>query len=262
MFSQDAWLRQELVSTLLNTWLTEIQELLADQTEGKMFGALVGHLPNHCKLPTNVHYLDQQQGLVVIRAYSGQCCGVWHWPSWVPSLLDHVQVASESWRTQYQLHCLSHKIKALQEQVSHPALSSQELLLELSTLRQQRTQVSRQHAQTLREFTYLHNVRGESCRLSEWWPKAPTGVGECCAPKLLSYASKVGIQPLALAEFWIGATPKRPPAQMIESLKLESPQFSQIKQVDFYEPCLSRCQPILPYLLAQKTLLESPHLPS
>ena len=61
----------------------------------------------------------------------------------------------------------------------------------------------------------------------------PSGAGECCAPKLLQYALSHGLQPLALAEFWIGAPPKN-------EIRREGA---------FYAPCSGRCMPILRHML-------------
>ncbi|MBR6804628.1 MAG: RluA family pseudouridine synthase [Paludibacteraceae bacterium] len=57
----------------------------------------------------------------------------------------------------------------------------------------------------------------------------PSGTGECCAPKLLQYANTHGLKPLALVEFWYG----------------ESPKGEVRHHGMFYEPCQSRCQPII-----------------
>ena len=64
-------------------------------------------------------------------------------------------------------------------------------------------------------------------------PLPPSGAGECCAPKLLQYAFKHGLKPVALAEFWIGATPKN-------ELRREG---------QFYAPCSGRCVPILRFMM-------------
>lgn len=63
----------------------------------------------------------------------------------------------------------------------------------------------------------------------------PSGAGDCCAPKLLQYALIHDLQPLALAEFWIGASPKN---------ELRQEGF-------FYAPCSSRCVPILRWMLGE-----------
>ena len=61
----------------------------------------------------------------------------------------------------------------------------------------------------------------------------PSGAGECCAPKLLQYALSNDFQPIALGEFWIGA-----------------PMPNELRQEGcFYEPCSSKCRPILRYML-------------
>lgn len=60
----------------------------------------------------------------------------------------------------------------------------------------------------------------------------PSGAGECCGPKLLQYALKNGLQPIALAEFWVGA-----------------PSKTEIRQEGaFYAPCSGRCVPILRFM--------------
>jgi len=61
----------------------------------------------------------------------------------------------------------------------------------------------------------------------------PAGSGECAAPKLLQYAFKYGMEPLALAEFWWGQPPK-----------------SEVRQHQhFYTACQGKCQPILGHML-------------
>ena len=61
----------------------------------------------------------------------------------------------------------------------------------------------------------------------------PSGAGECCAPKLLQAAYQLGLEPLAMAEFWWGAsTPdhyRQPGA--------------------FFPACRSKCYPILGFML-------------
>jgi tRNA pseudouridine32 synthase/23S rRNA pseudouridine746 synthase len=62
----------------------------------------------------------------------------------------------------------------------------------------------------------------------------PAGAGECAAPKLLQYAFKHHFTPMAMAEFWWGASPK-----------------SEVKKhQQFYPACTGKCQPILKHMLA------------
>ena len=73
------------------------------------------------------------------------------------------------------------------------------------------------------------------CSLDSLFPHGiPTGTGECCAPKLLAWAARQQVHPLALAEFWWGPEPS-----------------GQGKLAGhFYPACLERCQPLLGALLS------------
>jgi len=72
----------------------------------------------------------------------------------------------------------------------------------------------------------------------------PAGSGECAAPKLLQYAFKHGMQPLALAEFWWGQPPK-----------------SEVRQHQhFYSACQGKCQPILGHMLEGVPMDSNPLL--
>ena len=61
----------------------------------------------------------------------------------------------------------------------------------------------------------------------------PTGMGDCCAPKLIQYAIRQGLQPLSMIEFWWGASSVVHP-------RLEG---------HFYSSCQPKCYPILGFLL-------------
>jgi tRNA pseudouridine32 synthase / 23S rRNA pseudouridine746 synthase len=63
--------------------------------------------------------------------------------------------------------------------------------------------------------------------------KPPTAAGECAAPKLLHYAFKNDLKPLAIAEFWWGA----------------SPASHQRIHKEFYPACEDKCRTILTYML-------------
>ena len=72
----------------------------------------------------------------------------------------------------------------------------------------------------------------------------PAGAGECAAPKLLQYAFKHQLKPLAMAEFWWGASPK-----------------SEVRQHQHYYPaCMGKCQPILAHMLTGMQVDANPLL--
>jgi tRNA pseudouridine32 synthase/23S rRNA pseudouridine746 synthase len=71
-------------------------------------------------------------------------------------------------------------------------------------------------------------------------PMPPSGSGECCAPKLLQYALAHGLEPLSMAEFWVGA-----------------PSKTEIRQEGvFYAPCSGKCVPILRHMLEGLSVLS------
>ena len=70
-------------------------------------------------------------------------------------------------------------------------------------------------------------------RLRERFPLPPGGSGDCCAPKLLQYAYLHGLRPLAIAEFWQGASPR-----------------GEVRHHGHYYPaCRGKCKPILSFML-------------
>lgn len=72
--------------------------------------------------------------------------------------------------------------------------------------------------------------------------KPPAAAGDCAAPKLLQYAFKNQLKPIALAEFWWGKAPK-----------------SEIrKHLNFYPACRGKCEPILGHMLEGMSLDNNP----
>jgi tRNA pseudouridine32 synthase/23S rRNA pseudouridine746 synthase len=70
----------------------------------------------------------------------------------------------------------------------------------------------------------------------------PASAGECAAPKLLQYAFAHQLQPIAMAEFWWGQSPK-----------------SEIrKHGHFYPACTGKCKPILAHMLEGIAMDENP----
>ncbi len=61
--------------------------------------------------------------------------------------------------------------------------------------------------------------------------RPPSAAGECAAPKLLHFAFKNNLKPLAIAEFWWGNT------------------LSDKEHGLFYPACEPKCRPILTYML-------------
>ncbi|UPQ89734.1 RluA family pseudouridine synthase [Vibrio sinaloensis] len=118
---------------------------------------------------------------------------------------------------------------------------------QLVKLTSQRASLSNALQNKLFEQYVFLNARGETRSLKSIFadtssPTPPAGAGECAAPKLLHYAYANGYQPLAIAEFWWGVSPK-----------------SEIRQHgQFYPSCNSKCQPILGHMLQGLTVDDNP----
>jgi tRNA pseudouridine32 synthase/23S rRNA pseudouridine746 synthase len=82
----------------------------------------------------------------------------------------------------------------------------------------------------------LANARGDTRALVDIFAPAapPGGAGDCAAPKLLAFAYRRGLLPIALAEFWVGATPAT----------------GGRSDGSFYPACRGKCGPILAHMLA------------
>ena len=96
-----------------------------------------------------------------------------------------------------------------------------------------------------RQFVFL-NALGETQSLPELFAPVtpPSGAGECCAPRLLQAAYKEGLQPLCMAEFWVGASPK-------DEIRHDG---------HFYPACNSKCRPILRHMLKGLNVEPNPLL--
>ncbi len=95
------------------------------------------------------------------------------------------------------------------------------------------------------QFSFL-NAHGRRRSLRDIFAPAvpPAAAGECCAPKLLQYAYAHGLRPLCMAEFWVGASP-------VGEVRNEGQS---------YPACLSRCRPILGWMLQGLSVEPNPLL--
>lgn len=109
---------------------------------------------------------------------------------------------------------------------------------ELNALRKLRKQLSDELQDWLFMQFCFRNVKGEVASLNDIFAQTaqrtpPAGTGECCAPKLLHYAFTQGLQPVVMAEFWYGASPKAVIRRHGEA----------------YPACKSKCLPLLTWML-------------
>ncbi len=99
----------------------------------------------------------------------------------------------------------------------------------------------RERSVALQEWIFdqfvVSNARGESLTIAEVFARQglvpPGGTGECAAPKLLQFAYLNNLKPIAMGEFWYGASP-------IGELR---------RHGSFYPSCTGKCGPLLRFML-------------
>lgn len=135
----------------------------------------------------------------VLRAFSGELEGELLVPLFVPPVFD-----VDSYRS--VLYSYDRLIKNSSD---HKALS-------------------RKCWQDLMKLYRFHCFDGSECILSDVFPDAPSGTGDCCAPRLLSHAYALSKKPASLCEFFYGS--------------------GSLPHGSFHTPCDARCRRLLPHL--------------
>lgn len=120
---------------------------------------------------------------------------------------------------------------------------------EIDRLKQERKERSAALQEELFNEYYFLNKDGQRKSLGAIFSetvfgKPPAAAGECTTPKLLQFAFQNDLKPLAMAEFWWGASPK-----------------SEVRKHKHYYPaCTGKCEPILKHMLAGMELDDNPFL--
>ena len=124
-----------------------------------------------------------------------------------------------------------------------PLRERQQQVAQLQEERHQRSLALQQWL--FRQFVFLNALCEEKALPELFHPAVPpSGAGECCAPRLLQAAYKEGLQPLCMAEFWVGTSPS-------DELRLDG---------HFYPACNSKCRPILRHMLKGLNVEPNPLL--
>jgi hypothetical protein len=179
--------------------------------QGQMYGVL------DCETPAG--------DTVVLRSFSSLPGGVRWVPGWVPPLLDRETHEGVVLRAE-------HRIKDVTRRLEEAAPGSRER----GRLAARRRELSRRLMDVIHDRYRLLNFRGRTRSIREAFGPGrgiPGGVGECCAPKLLTHAARRGLRPRGIAEFYWGEP---------------GPSGSR-RPGKFYPSCFTRCRPILGFLL-------------
>lgn len=185
----------------------------SEEAIGKMFGILL------------VRNDDEQLGY--LAAFSGKLSGSNHHRGFVPPIYDSLTEDGFLVKGMTLLRQLGEEIEREEEGARKTEL--------IGT----RARTSAELQSELFDQYYFSNGRGEKKGLRQIFNKElgknpPTAAGECAAPKLLQYAFDNGLRPMALAEFWWGA----------------STRSVELKHGHFYPPCEDKCRPILNHMLS------------
>ena len=148
---------------------------------------------------------------------------------------DETSLIAESQFQKAELRRIRSRWQELLTQLKEQLAESDKKITDWKAERKQRSQALQKRI--FQNFVML-NARGECRDLCEIFVPTPQGLppagaGECAAPKLLQYAYAQGYKPLAMAEFWVGRSPK-------EEIRHDG---------HFYPACKAKCEPILNWML-------------
>jgi tRNA pseudouridine32 synthase/23S rRNA pseudouridine746 synthase len=214
---------------------TALQEHLREQTDwthnfglnsdgngaviGKMFGVLVVR--------------DKEGAVGYLSAFSGKLANGNHHNKFVDPVFDGLKEGGFLNEGMRRLTAINGEIAAL---MATNAADNQSAVIRLKELR-------KTHSIALqRRIFEEYNFRNKAGRFknlvdiftTQGYKQPPAGAGECAGPKLLQYAFYHQLEPLALAEFWWGLSPKS----------------ATWKHGEFYQPCKEKCAPILAHMLS------------
>jgi len=183
---------------------------LYSDMRGKMFGVLV------CE--------DAKGNEIVLKAFSSKYNNYFSAPGWAPLVPDETAFTTEIENGNKVLHPMTDTINALVK--DHP---------DRKQLIDERRAASHAILERLLDMYNFTNFRGETRNIRQAFTgkRIPMGTGDCCAPKLLNYAAKNGLRPIALVEFFWG----------------KETVSGDRQQGEFYEACAERCQPLLGFML-------------
>lgn len=205
---------QEFIAIESQAWQHDFQV-----QKGKMFGVLVVQ-----KEDNTYHYLGTVSGKLPGNAVCNK---------FIPSIFDDSVDDFFIHKGMKELTEIGSKIKKTHDQSE---------IISLKAYRSQKSFALQQ--QLFKNYQFLNllgieqNVLQIFAHSSHGNP--PAAAGECAAPKLLQYAFKQRLKPIALAEFWWG----------------DAHINNERKHKVFYPACKNKCRPILEYMLDDAELFN------
>ncbi len=147
----------------------------------------------------------------------------------------------------HKKHLLRQLMAKWEEKIDRLQTEFDKLMNALTALREKRKNLSAALQQEIFDNYQFLNIKGETKSLNDIFEVSatnppPAGAGDCAAPKLLQYAFQHKLKPIAIAEFWWGA-----------SLKTKVRKHQQ-----FYPACTGKCRPILAHMLSGMAVDPNP----
>jgi len=185
---------------------------------GKMFGVLV--------------VKNEANEIGYLAAFSGKLAGGNHHKYLVPPVFDLLLDGEFLKVGMQELSRINALLESLEENTADGHTK------QIAQLKIERKEHSNALQQEIFNHYFFLNKLGEEKSLTDIFKEAtrknpPSGAGECAAPKLLQHAFLHNMQPLAMAEFWWG----------------QSPKSTHWKHDHFYPSCQEKCAPILAHML-------------
>ncbi|MFV0174174.1 pseudouridine synthase [Empedobacter falsenii] len=149
----------------------------------------------------------------------------------------------QSLRDKYEFRVLNEQIELERNQFSNQIKTFEE---EINALKEERKLKSNSlQNQLFNQYQFLNKFKQEKSLLDIFstsvFQQPPAAAGECAAPKLLQYAFQNNLDPICMAEFWWG----------------DSPKSEVRKHGQFYPACTGKCEPILGHMLTGIDLNEN-----
>lgn len=186
--------------------------------EGKMLGILMVEGP-------------EDGSISFLHAFSGNVGGRSVVEGFVPPIFDLTEPDGHYRTEESRISGINARIKELTEE------SKEEHADEIAALKAERKRMSVELQEWIFKQYIVYNAKGECRSILEVFADRgmvpPGGTGDCAAPKLLQHAYIHGLKPLAMGEFWYGASP-----------------LKEIRhQGSFYPSCTGKCGPLLTYMM-------------
>lgn len=178
---------------------------------------------------------------IVLKAFSGQYQSRWNYEGFVPALVDQEAYDKAVLVNDKKIHELS--------QPQENETLEQKHIRDKERLKLCNETLDKIYSLyqfccfdgSIRNFEHIKE-RIKYDTGSQELKLLPTGTGDCCAPKLLSYAYSKKLQPVSLAEFYWG-----------------NPN-SHFEHKKFYPPCDEKCGLILPEILGLNILYRDQYI--